>query len=69
MKTHIKTKTVIIGIDSDGGEIEIQPESYLVNIGPDWNFLYHDEIGQWLDIKEPMGADYKSWLDEIEKGE
>ena len=69
MKTHIKTKTVIIGIDSDGGEIEIQPENYLVKKDVYGVALYHDETGQWLDIREPMGADYKSWLDEINKGE
>jgi len=65
MNKSITLKTSIIGIDSDGEEIEIFPETYMV----DGTFLYHDNTGQWLDIRTPMGKDYDGFLDSINKVE
>ena len=71
MTKTLKLKTSIIGIDSDGGEIEVFPDTYTIDEGPDWCFLLisDDEKAQWLDIREPMGKDYNPWLNEINKGE
>ncbi len=65
MNKSITLKTSIIGIDQEGEEIEIFPATYSINEGPDWCFLLDDNMGQWLDIREPMGKDYNAWLDAI----
>jgi len=69
MTKTLTLKTTIIGIDSDGEEIEIHPDTYTINEGPDWCFLLVEERSQWLDIREPMGKDYNPWLNELNKME
>ena len=67
MTKTLTLKTTIIGIDSDGEEIEISSGTYTVNEGPDWCFLLIEDPYQCLDIRQPMGKDYNPWLDAIEQ--